>query len=257
MKSIPPIEPKLDPEDPRTQLRNRVKEALLALPGYFSSPTNIEGMLATDLFSLNALLGTTLEVQVVNTLNRIREVWDPEEKWPLHRFVRQAQTFPDVLLRRQYDSGEYDVALGIELKGWYLLAKEAEASFRYTATPLASSEWDLLAVIPWHLSNILSGTPIVLPPGIWSARHIANLRNYWWQHIRRTKAERDIISPEVETRYLQRKHMTDKPTYDRGGNFGRIARIQVMDNWTNETLAQPLAGIPAHDWITFLTEHKT
>ena len=66
---------------------------------------------------MNTLLATTTEVQVVETLNRIRDVWDPKNKWPLYRFDRQAQTFPDVLLRKQLDSGDFDVALGIELKG--------------------------------------------------------------------------------------------------------------------------------------------
>jgi len=77
----------------------RVREAVLALPGYFDSHTNIEGVAATDLFALNTVLGATIEVQVVQTLNRMRDVWDPEDEWPLHVFERQAQTFPDVLLR--------------------------------------------------------------------------------------------------------------------------------------------------------------
>ncbi len=40
----------------------------MALPGYFNSTTNIEGIEARDLFALNTMLGTTIEVQVVNTL---------------------------------------------------------------------------------------------------------------------------------------------------------------------------------------------
>ena len=152
----------------------------MALPGYFSSSTNIEGIDASDLFALNTMLGTTIEVQVVNTLNRIRDVWDPNDEWPLYRFDRQAQTFPDVLLRRQLASDDFDVALGIELKSWYVLAKEAEPSFRYTVTPAACTSWDLLVVVPWHLSNVLSGVPLVDSPGLWSARNVAEHRNHWW-----------------------------------------------------------------------------
>lgn len=37
-----PEPPLLDPNDPRTKLRDRVQDALLALPGYFDSTTNIE-----------------------------------------------------------------------------------------------------------------------------------------------------------------------------------------------------------------------
>ena len=117
--NTPPPEPPVpnpEPEDPRTPLMHRVRETLMALPGYFNSTTNIEGIDASDLFALNTMLGTTIEVQVVQALNRIRDVWDPNDEWPLHRFERQAHTFPDVLLRRQLDSGDSDVALGIELK---------------------------------------------------------------------------------------------------------------------------------------------
>jgi len=230
----------------------RVKEALMALPGYFNSTTNIEGIDASDLFALNTMLGTTIEVQVVNTLNRIRDVWDPDDEWPLHRFDRQAQTFPDVLLRRQLDSGDFEVAMGIELKGWYVLSKEAEPSFRYTVSPAACTDWDLLAVVPWHLSNVLSGVPRVDSPGIWSAQHAAEYRNYWWQHVRDTKADRSIASPEIEAPYRQRSNTSDKPAYDGGGNFGRIARIGIMNNWTKGILHRRLAGIPACSWIEFL-----
>ena len=226
----------------------------MALPGYFNSTTNIEGIDASDLFALNTMLGTTIEVQVVRTLNRIRDVWDPNDEWPLYRFDRQAQTFPDVLLRKQLDDGDFDVALGIELKGWYVLAKEAQPSFRYTVTPKACTEWDLLAVVPWHLSNVLAGIPRVDSPGLWSAKYAAEYRNYWWQNVRRSRSNTDIVSPAVEAPYQQRNHTSDKPAYDGGGNFGRIARIGVMNDWTDDILSHPLAGIPAQRWIEFLRQ---
>ena len=166
------------PDDPRPVLRGRVKDALRALPGYFRSATNIEGIQATDLFSLNTMLGTTLEVQVVNTLNEMRDVWDPGDEWQIYRFDRQAQRFPDVLLRKQTDDGA-TVALGIELKGWYVLSLEATPSFRYSITPDGCSLWDLLVVVPWHLSNVLAGTPQVGLPGVWPARYAAVYRNWW------------------------------------------------------------------------------
>ena len=90
-------------------------------------------MLATDIFSLNAPLGTTIEEQVVATLNLMRPVWDPMRQYQTYSFVRQTQTFPDVLLRRQTDGQE--VIMGIELKGWYLLAKEGMPSYRFTVSP--------------------------------------------------------------------------------------------------------------------------
>ncbi len=233
----------------------RVTEAVLAMPSYFSSPTNIEGLAATDLFVLNTVLGATIEVQVVETLNRMRDVWDPDDQWPLYGFERQAQTFPDVLLRRRTAAGGYEVALGVELKGWYILAKEGVPSFRYTVTPGACTDWDLLIVVPWRLSNVLSGVPRISAPGVWSARHAADMRNHWWRHVRKTSGDRAIRSPESVTPYMPRDNTSDKPAYDGGGNFGRIARIGIMDDWVAETRRQPLAGIPAQDWIAFIRKY--
>lgn len=233
----------------------RVREAVLALPGYFDSHTNIEGVAATDLFALNTVLGATIEVQVVQTLNRMRDVWDPEDEWPLYVFERQAQTFPDVLLRKATGTVGYEVAMGVELKGWYVLAKEREPSFRYTVTPDACTEWDLLVVVPWHLSNVLAGTPLVDTPGVWSARDAAEHRNHWWQHLRKTETDTSIASPEGVLPYKGRESTSDKPAYDRGGNFGRIARTGIMDEWIDGVLRKPLAGIPARDWIEFLRRY--
>jgi hypothetical protein len=255
--TAPPPNPTLyepDPGDPRTALRGRVQDALLALPGYFQSATVIEGIAATDLFSLNTMLGATIEVQVVATLNRMRDVWDPDDEWQLYWFDRQAQTFPDVLLRR--DTGNAaDVALGIELKGWYVLSKESQPSFRYQVTPAACTRWDLLAVVPWHLSNVLSGTPHVGRLGLWPARYAAVYRNWWWQDKRQTSADTAITAPEGVQPYQPRSNTSDKPKADGGGNFGRIARTGIMDEWINRTLDEDLAGVCTRDWIKFLLPH--
>jgi len=85
-------------------LHRRVKAALEALPIHFNPETYIEGISATDIFTLNATLGATIEDQVVNTLNQMRAIWDPNGKYFLYSFVRQAQTFPDVLFRGKSDS---------------------------------------------------------------------------------------------------------------------------------------------------------
>lgn len=49
----PPQRTLLPPDDPRTKLRNNVADAIGALPFYFKSTINIEGLDAADLFSLN------------------------------------------------------------------------------------------------------------------------------------------------------------------------------------------------------------
>ena len=175
-------------------------DAITALPAYFRTTTHIEGLEAADLFSLNAVLGSTIEVQVVQTLNRIREVWDPENRWPRHRFVRSSQTFPDVRLVARSGDGSQNIALGIELKGWYLLSKEREPSFRYTVTPRACAPQDLLVVVPWHLRNVLSGEPVVYDPYIEQARYAAEYRNWWWTSVRETNdalEQRQVQSPDT------------------------------------------------------------
>jgi hypothetical protein len=133
--ALPPAPKRADlPEgDLRAKLITNVREAIRALPFYFESKTVIEGLNAGDLFSLNAVLGGTIEIQTVSTLNRIRNVWDPNDDWTDYGFERFSQTFPDVRLVNRCDIVATPV-LGIELKGWYLLSKEKAPSYRYTAT---------------------------------------------------------------------------------------------------------------------------
>lgn len=65
----PPEHYDLPEEDDRTELRNGVVRALYALPMHFTSPINVEGIEVNDLFSINTLLGGTIEAQTVMLLN--------------------------------------------------------------------------------------------------------------------------------------------------------------------------------------------
>ncbi len=233
----------------------RVRDALRAMPDYFSSETVIEGMLATDIFSLNAPLATTIEEQVVATLNQMRPVWDPTREYQTYSFVRQSQTFPDVLLRKQTDG--QDVILGIELKGWYLLAKEGMPSYRFTVSPDACEPADMLVVVPWVLSNVLSGTPIVLRPFIESARYAAEYRNYYWQYVRESRSrDRSVTLAEGVSPYPTKSdRISDKAASDAGNNFGRIARYGVMREYTETMRGMDVRGISAKDWSKFFSDH--
>lgn len=248
----PPAPPVLAAADPKTALRRRIANALRSLPGYFESDTHIAGIQATDLFSLNTVLAAAIEIQVVKTLNNMRSVWDPDDEWPTYIFERQAQTFPDVRLVTR-SNGSKTIALGIELKGWYLLSKEGEPSLRLTTTPSACAEHDLIAVIPWYLSNVLSGTPAVAAPWVESVRYAAQYRNHWWQEIRTAKSDSAIVSPiENVGPYPAKSDMVaDKPVSDPGNNFGRLARTGIMDLFLQTSLESLIAGIPAEHWIKF------
>ena len=217
---------------------------------YFRTETHISGIMATDLHTLNTVLGATIEDQVVRTLNLIRSTWDPKESYSLYSFVRQAQTFPDVLLRK---ASTGDVLLGIELKGWYLLAKEEEPSLRFQTTADACAKQDMIVVVPWVLGNVISGSPILFEPFVESARYAANFRNFYWQHIRTTKHSTEIESPVGVNPYPNKSdQILDQPRADGGGNFGRLARTGMMDEYMAKLAHVQLCGINAVYWREFL-----
>jgi len=236
------------------ELFKSAKEAIFSLPSYFRTETRIEGINATDVFTLNSALGATIENQVVQTLNQMRSVWDPHEEYALYSFVRQAQTFPDVLLKRSVSaegSGE-DIIMGIELKGWYLLAKEGEPSFRFQVTPAACAPQDMIVVVPWVLNNVIAGSPRVLSPYIESARYAAEYRNYHWQNIRDARGQTGIIQPSGVRPYPAKSdRIADHPKSDAGGNFGRYARTGLMDAYLERTRTELLCGIHAEHWLRF------
>tara|TARA_B100000378_G_scaffold97805_1_gene77585 strand:+ start:1552 stop:2544 length:993 start_codon:yes stop_codon:yes gene_type:complete len=242
------------PDDPRMlKLLGNVKDALRALPIYFRSATNIEGLEAGDLFSLNSVLGGTIEVQTVATLNRVRDVWDPDDEWVEYSFERSSQSFPDVRLVSRNPSLPSPV-LGIELKGWYVLSKELEPSARFTATRDACSPWDLVVFVPWRLSNVLSGVPVVYEPFIEQAIYAADMRNHYWRVTRGAKGGDTGITPPKDVHpYPPAKTKTsDKANNDSGGNFGRLGRVpELMSDYVTGVLMSPVAGIGARHWVSF------
>ncbi len=227
-----------------------VREALATLPIYFRTETHIAGVMATDLYTLNSVLGATIEEQVVRTLNLIRSTWDSSGKYALYSFVRQPQTFPDVRLRKA--TGD-DTILGLELKGWYLLAKETEPSLRFQTTASACAEQDLIVVVPWVLSNVISGAPMLFEPWIESARYAAEFRNYHWQHLRQAASDTAIVVPSGIGPYpVKADQIGDRPASDVGGNFGRLARTGIMEEYIRKLDEISLCGIKAEFWRQFL-----
>jgi len=233
----------------------------MELPSYFETETFIAGLQATDIFNLNSVLGAAIESQVVQTLNRMRTVWDADDKYTLYSFIRQSQTFPDVLFaKRKPNTNQIDresIVFGIELKGWYLLAKEREPSFRLEVTPAACADLDLIAIVPWFLANLISGRPKAVAPYIESAKYAAEYRNWHWQHKMKKKPDisSDINSPSgagVRPYPPDKGKSSDKPVADPGGNFGRLARTEIMDDYTTQVMSEPIAGIEADHWLSFL-----
>jgi hypothetical protein len=233
-----------------------VIDALHALPSRFRTSLRIAGISATDLFTLNTPLGAAIEASVVENLNLLRDLWDPDGKYEIYSFVRQAQVFPDVLLTTTAPgvSEAQRVLMGIELKGWFLLAKEREPSFRYKASALVCAPQDLLVVFPWGLDEVISGAPKLYRPFVEEARYAAEHRNHYWE------TRKDVLpalakvelSPINVPYPSKSQKFNDTPIADKGGNFGRVARGGLMTDFITALLDQPISGIPARYWQGFL-----
>lgn len=247
----PPLRKPPDPSWQHFSLYEGVRDAVFAVPSDFKSDVVIRGIQATDLFNLNALLGAAIEEGVVATLNALRSLWDVGERYSMYSFVRQPQTFPDV--RLQNTANPSDVLLGIELKGWYLLAKEEEPSFRFLATPRACAPADLFVVYPWFLSEVISGVPRLAAPYAELAQYVAEHRNHHWEAVMtHKKSARVVVSNRTRPYPSKADEITDRAADDSGRNFGRIARTGLMDDFVNAAGDRLLSGIPAKYWRRFL-----
>ena len=189
---------------------------------------------------------------VVKTLNDMRPVWEPLGEYKTFSFERQPQTFPDVILRERR-SGTVNVLLGIELKGWYLLAKEEVPTFRFTVTSAACNPWDLLAVVPWVLSNVLAGSPQLYRPFVQSSLYYARRRNHYWLYERQDSARTGkIVEPDGITPYPAKSDIiSDRPTIDGGNNCGRLARYGLMNAYVKEIRDSLIRGILVREWQVF------
>ena len=249
---------------PHRKLYERVIDALHTLPARFKSPLVISGVRVTDLFTLNTALGAGIEDAVVSNLNLLRELWDPDDQYANYVFVRQAQVFPDVRLQTNAPSIPHAdrVLMGIELKGWFMLAKEKEPSFRYRVAPGVCAPQDLLVIYPWILSEVVSGTPKLHMPLIDEARFAAEHRNYYWQHMRRDRKTGQILEgraidirpAEVNQPYPAKgERFNEAAVEDAGSNFGRVARGRYMEPFIEKLNQTEISGIQVQYWQRFLS----
>ncbi len=96
MQPLPDLPPP-EPCDPvgweHYDLWRRVRNALFAVPDHFTTPINIEGLSATDIFTLNTPLAATIEESFVKTLNALRPVWDPDSRYQTHSLVAKGAKY--------------------------------------------------------------------------------------------------------------------------------------------------------------------
>ena len=248
-----PVLPDANPSrDNHTALYAAVEKALYALPSKFKTDLSISGVLATDIFTFNTAFAATIEYQVVQALNEMRDEWDAERRYSTYSFIRQAQQFPDVILKTTVPDAQPPILMGIELKSWYVLAKEKEPSFRFAVTPAVCCPQDLMVVYPWALENVLSGSPHLYAPFVIKAREAAEYRNnYWRSTIRANDTDALTLSAETTCYPVKSDRINDVPSRDTGNNFGRIARTGLMDEYIAAMFGQTLSGIPIEGWVTF------
>ena len=226
-------------------LHRRVCRALRAVPGIYSSGLRLDGVPATDLCGAQALIASGVEREVRDCLNRLRHIWDPDGDYADCEFVRFPESFPDVRLMR-----DGEPIIGVELKTWYLLAKEGEPTCRFKASVNACSDADILCIYPWCWSEVIVGSPRLFTPWIARAREVAEIRNDAWDgkvHIARTTPY-----PPARSRCCDTPVLNPEST-----SWGRVARIPgLMRDWVDATLETQLSGIPARYWLAFLSLFK-
>lgn len=156
--------------------------------------------------------------------------------------------------------------MGIELKCWYLLAKEGDPSFRFKTTPAACAPQDLLVIYPWTLDNIVTGSPEIFRPFVMPARFASMYVDYYWQELkdwRSANPNKDIIRPEGVSHYPNPKtdFIQDKPAEDAGNNYGRfrsrlIASLPPLQEYVNQMKSRELLGIPSDQWAEFFKSYE-
>ncbi|MFC7079625.1 hypothetical protein [Halorussus caseinilyticus] len=246
-----------------SELYQILPSLLEQVPTDFESDVHIEGLDATDVFGLNEVLASSVENQVTETLNSLKsEEVDFPSGYENYDFVRQSQTFPDIVF--QGPVPDEDPVIGIELKGFYLLAKEGDPSFRFGTTPDACAPQDLLVVYPWVLDNLVTGSPEIFRPFIMPAKFASLFVDYYWKELKNwdaDKPDKSIKRPEGDiSPYPNAKSdfVQDHAEQDSGGNYGRfrsksIKHITPLQEYMNQMKSRELLGISAEKWGQFFT----
>lgn len=249
---LPDEQPSQNPKWEHLELWQKVRECIYQLPDTFRLDVELPTLPASDLPAANTLLGTTIEDHIPVALNRLRNVGDRDNKYPAYVFKRQPQSFPDVVFVRPGAENETPL-FGIEVKGWYLLAKEMEPSFRMTVAQGYCNRCDLAVVVPWALSSAISGTVRLFKPLVISARTAARIRNEHWEY--KNRKVRLLKEPNGGWKHYRsvRDEINDAAVSDKGKNFGRIARTGIWDHEISTLLErEDISGIPLKAWHHFL-----
>lgn len=146
------------PDDPVVlQEMERAEEHLRAMVGSDVPAVTINSLDAKDApflgrinSKLSPIIGNLLERQISDLLT--------EDAGGGMRWIRQDPDFPDALL---LDEDGSSTDSGYEVKAWYVLSTELTGRFRESVNLLEGRNVRV-AIIAWHLSHIVYGTPKVV-----------------------------------------------------------------------------------------------
>ena len=214
----------------------------------------------------NNYVGQGIEELIGSQLNSsLRALWSEDANLI---FIRNAVQFPDLYL---IDRQEKRILLSIEVKSWFVFSGD-KITARFEAAPNVIKQGSLLILFPWHMTNLVFGTPILLKPYIGDARKLAERRDHIWlagglrEYQKGIKSsERKIETPVIDelkpTALNQTK--TKSVAYQKKGtsfekeseNFGKIWRIydeQINRVFYPSTLHNKLLGKTITEWRQLL-----
>jgi hypothetical protein len=183
-------------------------------------------------------------------------------------FIRNAVQFPDLyLIHRE----EKRILLSVEIKSWFVFSGD-DITARFEAAPNVIKEGSLLVLFPWHMTDLVFGTPILLEPYIGDAKALAERRDNIWMAGGLNGFKKGVVSPnrKIEVPIVDvmkptalNQTKTKSVAYQRKGdvfekeseNFGKIWRI--YDEYINnvfypKTLENELLGKKIAEWRRLL-----
>lgn len=77
--------------------------------------------------------------------------------------------------------------------------------------------------------------------------------NKWWTEARQLHNSTGIRVPDAVGPYPgAREKIADEPVSDAGGNFGRLARMGMFDEYKKRINGEEVAGVAVSSWQRFL-----
>jgi hypothetical protein len=214
----------------------------------------------------NNYVGQGIEELIGTQLNGpLRSLWTDNTNLV---FIRNAVQFPDLyLIHRE----EKRILLSIEIKSWFVFSGD-DITARFEAAPNIIKEGSLLVLFPWHMTDLVFGTPLLLEPYIGDAKALAERRDNIWLAGGFSGFKKGILSPhrKIEVPVVDmlkptalNQTKTKSVAYQRKGeifekeseNFGKIWRIydeRINTVFYSNTLSNELLGRKISEWRKLL-----